>query len=44
MSLKNAMDMTGARVLMFGTEPMFRNHPKGMFAQVAAAIYWGATR
>ncbi|MBB4904753.1 M14 family zinc carboxypeptidase [Actinophytocola algeriensis] len=35
---------TGARVLMFGTEPMFRNHPKGMFAQVAAAIYWGATR
>jgi len=35
---------TGARVLMFGTEPMFRNHPKGLFAQVAAAIYWGATR
>ncbi|HEX6356554.1 M14 family zinc carboxypeptidase [Actinophytocola sp.] len=34
----------GARVLMFGTEPMFRAHPKGLFAQVAAAIYWGATR
>lgn len=35
---------TGARVLMFGTEPLFRAHPKGLFAQVAAAIYWGATR
>jgi Zinc carboxypeptidase len=35
---------TGARVLMFGTEPMFRAHPKGLYAQVAAAIYWGATR
>jgi hypothetical protein len=34
----------GARVLMFGTEPMFRAHPKGLFAQVAAAIYWGSTR
>jgi hypothetical protein len=34
----------GARVLMFGTEPMFRAHPKGLFAQVAAAVYWGATR
>lgn len=34
----------GARVLMFGTEPMFRAHPKGLFAQVATAIYWGATR
>ncbi|GAB1514323.1 M14 family zinc carboxypeptidase [Actinophytocola sp. KF-1] len=34
----------GARVLMFGTEPMFRAHPKGLFAQVATAIYWSATR
>ncbi|MFC4858401.1 M14 family zinc carboxypeptidase [Actinophytocola glycyrrhizae] len=34
----------GARVLMFGTEPMFRAHPKGMFAQVATAIYWTTTR
>jgi hypothetical protein len=32
----------GGRVLMFGTEPLFRAHPKGMFAQVAAAVYWGA--
>ncbi|MFL6125098.1 M14 family zinc carboxypeptidase [Actinophytocola sp.] len=35
---------TGARVLMFGTEPLFRAHPKGLYAQVAAGIYWGATR
>ena len=34
----------GARVLMFGTEPLFRAHPKGLYAQVATAIYWGATR
>jgi hypothetical protein len=40
----SGVSATGARVLMFGTEPMFRAHPKGLFAQVAAAIYWGATR
>ncbi len=32
----------GARVVMFGTEPMFRNHPKGLFSQVAQALYWTA--
>jgi hypothetical protein len=40
----SGVSASGARVLMFGTEPMFRAHPKGMYAQVAAAIYWGATR
>jgi hypothetical protein len=40
----SGVSATGARVLMFGTEPMFRAHPKGLYAQVAAAIYWGATR
>jgi hypothetical protein len=40
----SGVSATGARVLMFGTEPLFRAHPKGLFAQVAAAIYWGATR
>ena len=34
----------GARVVLFGTEPMFRNHPKGLYAQVARAIFWTATR
>jgi hypothetical protein len=33
----------GTKVLMFGTEPMFRAHPKGLFAQVASAIYWSTT-
>ena len=40
----SGVSAAGARVLMFGTEPLFRAHPKGMYAQVAAAIYWGATR
>lgn len=35
---------TGAKVVLFGTEPMFRNHPKGLYAQVARAIFWTATR
>jgi hypothetical protein len=38
----SGVDERGARVLMFGTEPMFRAHPKGLFAQVANAVYWGA--
>ncbi|SDK60399.1 Zinc carboxypeptidase [Nonomuraea maritima] len=33
-------DERGAAVVMFGTEPMFRNHPKGLFSQVARALYW----
>ncbi|MGH3881492.1 MAG: M14 family zinc carboxypeptidase, partial [Actinophytocola sp.] len=40
----SGVDERGARVLMFGTEPMFRGHPKGLYAQVANAVYWGATR
>lgn len=35
---------SGARVVLFGTEPMFRNHPKGLYAQVARAIFWTGTR
>ncbi|MGI5505211.1 M14 family zinc carboxypeptidase [Lentzea sp. CA-135723] len=34
----------GARVVLFGTEPMFRNHPKGLYAQVARALFWSSTR
>ncbi|GLW08665.1 hypothetical protein Misp01_37950 [Microtetraspora sp. NBRC 13810] len=37
-------DERGAAVVLFGTEPLFRNHPKGLFAQVGTAILWaGAT-
>ena len=31
-------DERGASVVMFGTEPMFRDHPKGLFSQVARAV------
>jgi Zinc carboxypeptidase len=37
-------DERGTRVLMFGTEPLFRAHPKGLFAQVANAVYWSSGR
>ncbi|GAA0926691.1 M14 family zinc carboxypeptidase [Virgisporangium aurantiacum] len=30
----------GTATVLFGTEPMFRNHPKGTFAQVARAAFW----
>jgi hypothetical protein len=39
----SGVDGSGARVLMFGSEPLFRAHPKGLYAQVAGAIYWGAS-
>ncbi|MFD3513974.1 M14 family zinc carboxypeptidase [Streptomyces sp. NPDC058657] len=29
----------GAEVVLFGTQPLFRAHPKGAFAQVARALY-----
>ncbi|MFE3449907.1 M14 family zinc carboxypeptidase [Nonomuraea sp. NPDC059194] len=36
-------DERGAAVVLFGTEPMFRNHPKGLFPQVARALFWTAS-
>ncbi|WP_030479781.1 M14 family zinc carboxypeptidase [Lentzea albidocapillata] len=35
--------VNGAKVVLFGTEPMFRNHPKGLYAQVARALFWSAS-
>ncbi|MGX7826478.1 M14 family zinc carboxypeptidase [Actinokineospora sp. 24-640] len=35
---------TGATVVMFGTEPLFRHHPRGLFAQVAQAAFWTGNR
>ncbi|HET6534127.1 MAG TPA: M14 family zinc carboxypeptidase [Actinoplanes sp.] len=32
----------GGRAVMFGTEPLFRAHPKGLYAQFARALYWTA--
>ncbi|OAH09810.1 M14 family zinc carboxypeptidase [Streptomyces jeddahensis] len=31
-------DADGTRVVLFGTEPLFRAHPKGLFAQVGRAL------
>ncbi|MEV1178375.1 peptidase M28, partial [Nonomuraea sp. NPDC049784] len=36
-------DERGAAVVLFGTEPLFRNHPKGLFPQVARALYWASS-
>jgi hypothetical protein len=33
----------GTRAVLFGTEPLFRAHPKGLYAQFARAIYWTTT-
>ncbi len=30
----------GGRVVLFGTEPLFRDHPKGLYAQIAQAAFW----
>jgi hypothetical protein len=32
----------GGRVVMFGTEPLFRDHTKGLYAQVGRALYWAS--
>lgn len=30
----------GGRTVLFGTEPVFRDHPKGLYAQFAEAAFW----
>ncbi len=30
----------GGKAVLFGTEPLFRAHPKGLYAQFARALYW----
>jgi hypothetical protein len=37
------VDETGAGVVVFGTEPLYRAHPKGTFATVARALHWATT-
>ncbi|MCA2218339.1 M14 family zinc carboxypeptidase [Jidongwangia harbinensis] len=32
----------GGKAVLFGTEPLFRAHPKGLYAQFARALYWTA--
>lgn len=33
----------GGRAVMFGTDPLFRAHPKGLYAEFARALYWSAS-
>ena len=33
---------TGGRGVLFGTDPLFRQHPKKLFGQMAQALYWAA--
>lgn len=41
-TIVRGVDERGTAVVLFGTEPLFRNHPKGMFAQVARSLQWTA--
>ncbi|MBC6470513.1 peptidase M28 [Actinomadura alba] len=41
-AIVRGVDERGAAVVLFGTEPMFRNHPKGLFAEVARSLHWTA--
>jgi hypothetical protein len=36
----SGLSTRGTATVLFGTEPLFRNHPKGTFAQVARATFW----
>jgi len=38
-SIVRGMDETGASVVLFGTDPMFRDHPKGLYSQVGKALF-----
>jgi hypothetical protein len=33
----------GANVTLFGTEPLYRNHPAGLYTQVASALWWSGS-
>lgn len=33
----------GGHAVLFGTEPLFRAHPKGLYAQYARALFWTAS-
>jgi hypothetical protein len=42
-SVVSGVAARGTATVLFGTEPMFRAHPKGMYGQVARAIYWSTS-
>ncbi|MBB3664327.1 hypothetical protein FB384_003231 [Prauserella sediminis] len=42
-SVVSGVSAGGTRTVLFGTEPMFRDHPKGLYAQVADAVFWATS-
>lgn len=41
-SIVSGATSRGGRAVLFGTEPLFRDHPKGLYAQFARALFWTA--
>ncbi|MCM4078640.1 M14 family zinc carboxypeptidase [Paractinoplanes hotanensis] len=39
-SVVSGTTAAGSRAVLFGTEPLFRAHPKGLYAQFARALFW----
>ena len=40
----SGMGQRGTATVLFGTDPLFRAYPKGLYAQVARGILWSTTR
>lgn len=40
----SGVDESGAGVVLFGTQPLFRAHPKGQYPLVARALIWSTTQ
>ena len=41
-SIVSGNTATGGRGVLFGTDPLFRQHPKKLFGQMAQALYWAS--
>jgi hypothetical protein len=41
-SVISGQSARGGRAVLFGTEPLFRAHPKGLYTEFARALYWSA--
>jgi hypothetical protein len=41
-SVISGVTSRGGKAVLFGTEPLFRAHPKGLYAEFARALYWSA--
>jgi len=41
-SVVSGATASGSRAVLFGTEPLFRDHPKKLYGQMAQALHWAA--